>query len=121
MSLAPFEQPSYGITVYLEDTSIEEAVIRATAALATEGFGVLSEIDVGATLAAKLGEEIGGYRILGACSPSLAHHALQADPAIGLIMPCNVVIAEQADGRLAVTTESTAPKSSAHHLEMAKE
>jgi len=103
MSLAPFEEPSYGITVTLREISVDEAVVRATEALATEGFGVLSEIDVGSTLHSKLGASIGGYRILGACSPTLAHQALQAEPGIGLIMPCNVVIAEQADGSLAVS------------------
>ena len=80
-----------------------EAKERAAAALATEGFGILTEIDVQATFEAKLGETVPGYTILGACSPSLAHEALQAEAAIGLLMPCNVVIAEQTDGSLRVS------------------
>jgi len=103
MSIPNFGSPSYGLTKSLSNTTMAEAKERAAAALATEGFGVLTEIDVKATFAAKLDKHIPGYTILGACSPGLAHEALQAEAAIGLLMPCNVVIAEQTDGSLSIS------------------
>jgi uncharacterized protein (DUF302 family) len=80
---------AFGKTV---STSYEETLERATAALAAEGFGVLTEIDVAATLKKKIGKEIPPYKILGACNPQLAHRVIEMEPQLGALLPCNVVV-----------------------------
>ena len=90
---------SYGTQVTLEEP-FGQAVARVRAALADQGFGVLTEIDVTATLNAKLGEQIEDYMILGACNPPFAYQALAVDRSIGMLLPCNVVVRAAAEGTL---------------------
>ncbi|HSM28819.1 MAG TPA: DUF302 domain-containing protein [Thioalkalivibrio sp.] len=91
----------YGFNVTLK-TTVPEAIERVTNALATEGFGVLTTIDVSGTLKKKLDLDRRPYHILGACNPKLASQALEADPDIGLLLPCNVVVREEANGDVTV-------------------
>lgn len=93
----------YGFERRLVDTPFEQAVEKVTAALKSEGFGVLTEIDVMATLRKKLDVDFRPYVILGACNPSLAHQALAAEPQIGLLLPCNVVVQEAPEGGVVVS------------------
>ncbi|GGR95315.1 ABC transporter ATP-binding protein [Streptomyces humidus] len=87
---------TYDRTVHL-DTDFATAVTRVREALGEQGFGILTEIDVTATLKAKLDEDLEDYVILGACNPPLAHRALETDRTIGLLLPCNVVVRAEGD------------------------
>jgi len=90
---------AFGKTV---KTSYEETLTRATDALAKEGFGVMTEIDVAATLKKKLGKDMPPYKILGACNPQLAHRAIEMEPQIGTLLPCNVVVRVDSEGATVV-------------------
>ena len=85
------------------ELSFEEAILRVTDELKKEGFGILTEIDVQATLKKKLDVDFRKYRILGACNPPFAYQALKAEPQIGLMLPCNVVVQEGENGQIIVS------------------
>ena len=92
---------AYGFNVNVKGT-MEQVVKKVTEALQTEGFGILTEIDVQATLKKKLNIDRKPYLILGACNPGYAHQALDAEPDIGLLLPCNVVVRQENDGSIDV-------------------
>ena len=91
-----------GMMVYL-NSDYDAAVEQVTAELQKEGFGVLTEIDVKATLKKKIDVDFRPYKILGACNPPLAHKALSIAPEVGLLLPCNVTVAQEQDGRILVS------------------
>lgn len=84
-------------------TDFNAAIQRVTEALKTEGFGVLTEIDVRETLKKKLDVDFHSYKILGACNPALAHRALTIDPQVGLLLPCNIVVSQTEEGTVDVS------------------
>ncbi len=89
----------FGKTV---DMSFDDAIAHVTQALQGEGFGILADIDVAATMKKKLNQDMPPYRILGACNPPLAHRALESEPSIGLLLPCNVVVRQDEAGTVHV-------------------
>lgn len=91
----------YGFNVIIK-TSMEDAEAKVREALMEEGFGVLTEIDVQKVMKAKLDIDRSGYKILGACNPNLAHQAIDAEPDIGLLLPCNVLLREEDNGDINV-------------------
>jgi uncharacterized protein (DUF302 family) len=95
------EDTRYGMRVELP-VSYEDAIEKATAALKTEGFGVLTTIDVKQTIKQKLNKDFRKYVILGACNPPIAYQALSTEPEIGLLLPCNLVVYETEPGRSVV-------------------
>ena len=98
----PFKM-NYYYNKVLKDNSFDEAIERVTDELKKEGFGVLTEIDVKETLKKKLDVDFRRYRILGACNPSFAYKALQAEGKIGVMLPCNVVVEEHETGEVEVS------------------
>jgi uncharacterized protein (DUF302 family) len=92
------QDPTFGYTAHLSGVPFDDARARIAEALKTEGFGILTEIDVTATLKAKLNRDFRRYVILGACNPQLAHRALEAELGIGLLLPCNVCVWEEDGG-----------------------
>lgn len=93
----------YYISTTLENTTFEEAIEKTTAALKEEGFGVLTEIDIKATLKKKLDADFYNYTILGACNSKMAYQALQAENKIGAMLPCNVIVQEREPGTVEVS------------------
>lgn len=94
---------SYYISTTLKNTTFKDAIEKTTAALKKEGFGVLTEIDIKATLKKKLDADFYNYTILGACSPEMAYKALQAENKIGTMLPCNVIVQEREPGIVEVS------------------
>lgn len=95
------EEASYYLSTTV-DLSYEEAVAKVKEALKEEGFGVLTEIDVKATLKEKLNLDVPPYVILGACNPPFAHQALEAEPHVGVLLPCNVTVRQMSEGKVEV-------------------
>ena len=103
MSTIPVFPPTpYALQRVIPDIPFAEAVTRTRAALAAEGFGVLTEIDMRATMLAKLGAEVRDYAVLGACNAPFALRALAEDPGFGLLLPCNVVVSANDSGGVVV-------------------
>lgn len=94
---------SYYISTTLKNTSFADAIEKTVAALKVEGFGVLTEIDIKATLKKKLDADFYNYTILGACNPAMAHQALQSENKIGTMLPCNVIVQEREAGTIEIS------------------
>ncbi len=94
---------SYYINKTLKGISFEEGIDRITASLKNEGFGILTEIDLKATLKKKLNVDLYNYKILGACNPPYAYKALQAEDKIGTMLPCNVIVQEKVKGEIEIS------------------
>ena len=93
---------SYYFSKSIQGENMDSVIDRVTQALSVESFGILTQIDVRATMKQKLGMDFRDYRILGACNPPLAHKALEAEDKIGTMLPCNVIVQDQGEGRYEV-------------------
>ncbi len=93
---------NYNFSTHIKGKTFDEAVLATTEALKEEGFGVLTEIDMKATLKEKLGVDFYNYKILGACNPPLAYKALQSEDKIGTMLPCNVIVQERESGTIEI-------------------
>jgi uncharacterized protein (DUF302 family) len=87
----------------LTNLNFDDAISHITAILKEHGFGIITDIDMNETLKKKIGVDFRPYRILGACNPSFAHHAMQADDKAGVMMPCNVIVQQHEDGKVEIT------------------
>lgn len=94
---------NYYISKILKNTSFEEGIKKITEALKSEGFGILTEIDLKATLKKKLNVDFYNYKILGACNPGFAYEALQTEDKIGTMLPCNVIVQERVKGEIEIS------------------
>ncbi len=102
-------------------TSFDDAVEKVTAALFTEGFGVISEIDLHEKIKHKLGVDFKRYRILGACNPAYSYRALQAEDKIGVMLPCNVLVIEQGEGNIEIAAVNPSEAMGAVHNETVRQ
>ena len=102
--MSQFGEPKYGITKIVRANSINELRPKVEQALKKVGFGILTEIDVGATLKKKIDVDFRPYLILGACNPKMTHQALSEEGRIGLLLPCNVVLSQENEGEIIVST-----------------
>ena len=101
--MSQFGEPKYGITKIVRANSINELRPKVEQALKKVGFGILTEIDVGATLKKKIDVDFRPYLILGACNPKMAYQALSEEAGIGLLLPCNVVLSQENEGEIIVS------------------
>lgn len=109
---------SYCFTKKIEGSSFQEVVDKVSEELKSEGFGVLTEIDVKETLKKKIDVDFRNYRILGACNPQFAHKALSAEPNIGVFLPCNVIVQDSEGGVEVSAVDPIASMSSVHNEEL---
>ncbi len=109
---------SYTIDRTFTDTTFDEVDRRVRNALSNDGFGVLTEIDVQQTMKKKLDKDLPAYRILGACNPEMAYQALEMEPRVGAMLPCNVILRETPDGVEVSAVDPVASMSAIHNADL---